>query len=132
MKLDDLIAAFSQTYHLSDVSAGKDGSYQLIFDGLINLECRREGIGTALLAATLAQLPDTLTQATPVLEKIMHYAYARMSSHRLILCLDADHRLFAYQRLPISTMNAVVFSQTMSNFVNQAEEFLRLAQSGVR
>lgn len=132
MKLDDLIAAFSQTYQLPDVSAGEDGSYQLVFDGVINLECRREGMGAALLITTLAQLPDTLVQATPMLEKVMHYAYARMSSHRLILCLDADHRLLAYQRLPISMMNAVAFSQAMSGFVNQAEEFLRLAQSGVR
>lgn len=132
MKLDELIASFSHAYRLPDFPANEDGGYQLIFDELLSVECRREGIGAALLIASLAQLPDTLVQAAPILEKVMRHAYARMSSHRLILCLDSDHRLLAYQRLSIGAMSPAAFNQTLSCFVNQAEEFLRLAQSGAR
>ena len=129
MKLDELLAAFSRTYNLADLSASEDGSYQLVFDETLNVECRREGLGTVVLIARLSQLPKTLVQARPTIEKVMQRAYGRMGSHRAILCLDQEHQLFVYQRLSISTMSAVIFSQTLSRFVNQAEEFLRLVQA---
>ena len=124
------MASFSRTYDLNNLSADKDGNYQLVFDEKINVECRSEGPNTALLIAQLARLPDDPAQATAVLEKVMHHAYTRIKTCRLLLCMDKSRRLFAYRRLAINTMNAVAFDQTLSRFVNQAEEFLRVAQAG--
>ena len=130
MTLDQLLAAFSRTYDLGNLSADKDGNYQLVFDDKVNVECRHEGPSVALLIARLAKLPDDPAQATAVLEKVMHHAYTRIKTCRLLLCMDKNRCLFAYQRLALNAMNAVAFDRALSHFVNQAEEFLQVAQAG--